>query len=78
LLPGRPALHEKNQWERIVNLGSLAGRSASTGTSPAHYGAAKAAVSMMTQYLAKDAAPHGITATTLAPETTLTERVDTF
>ena len=46
-------LMKKGNWGRIINLGSLAGRSTSAGTSPAHYGAAKAAVSMMTQYLAK-------------------------
>lgn len=63
-------------WGRIVNLGSLAGRSTSAGSSPAHYAAAKAAVSIMTQYLAKDMAPHGITANTVAPGTTRTDRVN--
>lgn len=66
----------KNEgWGRIINLGSLAGRSTSAGTSPAHYASAKAAVSMMTQYLAKDMGPYGITANTIAPGTTLTDRV---
>lgn len=64
------------RWGRIVNLGSLAGRSTSAGSSPAHYAAAKAAVSMMTQYLAKDMAPFGITANTVAPGTTRTDRVN--
>ncbi len=69
--------HMKSQgWGRIVNLGSLAGRSTSAGSSPAHYAAAKAGVAMMTQYLAKDMAPHGITANTVAPGTTRTERVN--
>lgn len=63
------------KWGRIINLGSLAGRSASAGTSPAHYASAKAAVSMLTQYIAKEVAPYGITANTVAPGTTLTERV---
>lgn len=63
-------------WGRIVNLGSLAGRSTSAGSSPAHYAAAKAAVAMMTQYLAKDVAPLGITANTVAPGTTRTDRVN--
>ena len=63
-------------WGRIINLGSLAGRSTSAGTSPAHYGSAKAAVSMMTQYIAKDVGPYGITANTVAPGTTLTGRVN--
>ena len=62
-------------WGRIINLGSLAGRSTSAGTSPAHYASAKAAVAMMTQYIAKDMGPYGITANTIAPGTTLTDRV---
>jgi len=62
-------------WGRIINLGSLAGRSTSAGSSPAHYAAAKAGVSMLTQYIAKDLAPFHITANTIAPGTTLTERV---
>jgi NAD(P)-dependent dehydrogenase (short-subunit alcohol dehydrogenase family) len=66
---------KKEGWGRIINLGSLAGRSTSAGTSPAHYASAKAAVSMLTQYIAKDMGPHGITANTIAPGTTLTERV---
>jgi len=62
-------------WGRIINLGSLAGRSTSAGSSPAHYASAKAAVSMLTQYIAKDVAPYSITANTVAPGTTLTQRV---
>jgi NAD(P)-dependent dehydrogenase (short-subunit alcohol dehydrogenase family) len=64
------------RWGRIINLGSLAGRTTSAGSSPAHYGSAKAAVSILTQYIAKDVGPFGITANTIAPGTTLTERVD--
>ncbi|WP_405404378.1 SDR family NAD(P)-dependent oxidoreductase [Paracoccus sp. Ld10] len=67
---------KRGSWGRIVNLGSLAGRSTSAGSSPAHYAAAKAAVAMMTQYLAKDVAPLGITANTVAPGTTRTDRVN--
>jgi len=67
---------KKRGWGRIVNLGSLAGRSTSAGSSPAHYAAAKAGVSMLTQYMAKDIAPYGITANTVAPGTTLTSRVE--
>ena len=66
---------KQTRWGRIVNLGSLAGRSTSAGTSPAHYASAKAAVAMMTQYIAKDVAIHGITANTIAPGTTNTDRV---
>jgi 3-oxoacyl-[acyl-carrier protein] reductase len=68
-------LMKPRRWGRIVNLGSLAGRSTSAGTSPAHYAAAKAAVAILTQYIAKDVAPYGITANTVAPGTTETERV---
>jgi NAD(P)-dependent dehydrogenase (short-subunit alcohol dehydrogenase family) len=70
-----PYMRERG-FGRIINLGSLAGRSTSAGTSPAHYGTAKAAVSMLTQYVAKDAAPFGITANTIAPGTTATDRVE--
>lgn len=69
-----PSMKEAG-WGRIINLGSLAGRSTSAGSSPAHYATAKAGVSMMTQYIAKDVAPYGITANTVAPGTTVTERV---
>jgi len=70
-----PYMKERG-WGRIVNIGSLAGRSAITGTSPVAYGSAKAAVSMLTQYLAKDIAQYNITANTIAPGTTKTERVE--
>jgi NAD(P)-dependent dehydrogenase (short-subunit alcohol dehydrogenase family) len=66
---------KKGGWGRIVNLGSIAGRSTSAGQSPAHYGTAKAGVAMLTQYIAKDVAKYGITANTVAPSTTKTERV---
>jgi len=72
VLPGMKA----RKWGRIVNLGSLAGRSTSAGTSPPHYGTAKAGVAMLTQYIAKEVAPFGITANTVAPGTTRTPRVD--
>jgi 3-oxoacyl-[acyl-carrier protein] reductase len=66
---------KKNNWGRIINLGSIAGRSTSAGQSPAHYGTSKAGVSMLTQYVAKDVAGYGITVNTVAPSTTKTERV---
>lgn len=66
---------KRARWGRIINLGSLAGRSTSAGSSPAHYGTAKAGVSVLTQYIAKDVARFGITANTVAPGTTITERV---
>jgi len=67
---------KKRQWGRIINLGSLAGRSPTAGTSPAHYAAAKGAVSTLTQYIAKEMGPYGITANTVAPGTTLTDKVE--
>ena len=70
-----PFMKERG-WGRIINLGSRAGRSASGGTSPAHYGSAKGAVSILTQYIAKEVGPYGITANTVAPSTALTERVE--
>ncbi|MEP1209956.1 MAG: SDR family NAD(P)-dependent oxidoreductase [Rhizobiaceae bacterium] len=66
---------KRQGWGRIINLGSLAGRSTSAGSSPAHYATAKAGVAILTQYIAKDVAQFGITANTIAPGTTLTERV---
>lgn len=69
-----PLMKERGRG-RIINLGSRAGRSASAGTSPAHYGSAKGAVSILTQYIAKEVGRYGITANTVAPGTTLTERV---
>ena len=61
-------------WGRIINVGSLAGRSTSAGMSPASYGTAKGAVSILTQYIGKEMGPFGITANTVAPGTTLSER----
>ncbi|NKB54640.1 MAG: SDR family oxidoreductase [Rhizobiaceae bacterium] len=68
-------LMKRAGWGRIINIGSLAGRSTSAGTSPAHYATAKAGVSILTQYIAKDVAEFGITANTIAPGTTSTDRV---
>jgi NAD(P)-dependent dehydrogenase (short-subunit alcohol dehydrogenase family) len=69
-----PFMKERG-WGRIINLGSRAGRSASAGSAPAHYASAKGAVSILTQYVAKEFGPYGITANTVAPSTALTERV---
>lgn len=66
---------KKDGWGRIVNLGSAAGRSTNGGQAPAHYGTAKAGVSMLTQHVAKDTARYGITANTVTPSTTKTQRV---
>jgi 3-oxoacyl-[acyl-carrier protein] reductase len=56
----------------IITLGSSAGRQANERV-PAPYGAAKAAITLLTQQVAAQAGPHGIRANCLAPETILTE-----
>ena len=59
---------------RIVNVGSMAGVSALTMSSPP-YSAAKAGVHSLTRVLAFELGEHGVTANALAPGTTATERV---
>jgi NAD(P)-dependent dehydrogenase (short-subunit alcohol dehydrogenase family) len=59
---------------RIVNIGSVAGVTAFTRSSPA-YSAAKAGVHSLTRVLAYELGEHGVTANALAPGTTATERV---
>ncbi|MES2183618.1 MAG: SDR family NAD(P)-dependent oxidoreductase [Pseudomonadota bacterium] len=59
---------------RIVNITSISGRTVHATSSPA-YGAAKAGVTQLTRFLAFELGPHGITANTIAPLTTLTPRV---
>jgi NAD(P)-dependent dehydrogenase (short-subunit alcohol dehydrogenase family) len=59
---------------RIVNVGSMAGVSALTRSSPP-YSAAKAGVHSLTRVLAFELGEHGVTANALAPGTTATERV---
>jgi NAD(P)-dependent dehydrogenase (short-subunit alcohol dehydrogenase family) len=59
---------------RIVNIGSVAGETAFTRSSPA-YSAAKAGVHSLTRVLAAELGEHGVTANALAPGTTATERV---
>lgn len=59
---------------RIINLGSMAGVSALTTSSPP-YAASKAGVHSLTRVLARELGPHGVTANTIAPGTTATERV---
>lgn len=57
----------------IVTMSSSAGRQPD-GRAPIPYGAAKAAIVLMTQDVAAQAGPYGIRANCLAPETILTER----
>jgi 3-oxoacyl-[acyl-carrier protein] reductase len=59
---------------RIINIGSMAGVSALTRSSPP-YAAAKAGVHSLTRVLAFELGEHGVTANALAPGTTATERV---
>ena len=65
---------KKNAYGRIVNVSSVAGR-AGVATAPIDYSAAKAAVTVMTQRMALELAPFGITANVVAPGTTETPRV---
>jgi 3-oxoacyl-[acyl-carrier protein] reductase len=68
-----PAL-KRSRAGRIVNVTSISGRTVHAASSPA-YGAAKAGVTQLTRFLAHELGPHGITANTIAPLTTLTPRV---
>jgi len=59
---------------RIISIGSMAGVSAQTRSSPP-YSAAKAGVHSLTRVLALELGQHGVTANAIAPGTTATERV---
>ncbi len=59
---------------RIVNLGSMAGLTTMTRSSPP-YAAAKAGVHALTRVLAFELGAHGVTVNTVAPGTTASERV---
>lgn len=68
-----PHLVER-RYGRIVNLGSKAGRYGSLFAG-ANYVAAKGAVQALTQQLAREFGPAGITCNTVCPGAVLTERV---
>jgi 3-oxoacyl-[acyl-carrier protein] reductase len=57
----------------IITIASAAGRTPDA-RAPIPYGAAKAAIALLTQDVAAQAGPHGIRANCIAPETILTER----
>ena len=64
----------KNNWGRIVNFSSTAGKNIST-VGGAHYTSAKAAIMGFTRHLAKEEAGHGITVNSVCPGLIDTEMV---
>lgn len=65
-----------NQWGRIINISSSAGKNIST-MGGAHYTAAKAAVLGLTRHMAKEVAQFGITVNAICPGLIDTEMVKT-
>lgn len=63
-----------NNWGRIINISSSAGRSVST-IGGVHYTASKAGVLGITRGMAKELAPHGITVNAICPGLIDTEMV---
>lgn len=63
---------KKSGWGRIINISSI---SAYSGGGPgcSHYAASKAGMSSLTKSLAKEVAPHGITANSVDPGVILTQ-----
>jgi 3-oxoacyl-[acyl-carrier protein] reductase len=57
---------QKNNWGRIVNFSSTAGKNIST-VGGAHYTAAKAGILGFTRHLAKEVATHNITVNAVCP-----------
>lgn len=58
------------RWGRIVNIGSIAGRSGSPTL--AHYAASKAAVHMLTQAMARGVGEHNVTVNCIGPGAIMT------
>ena len=65
---------KKNNWGRIINFSSTAGKNIST-VGGAHYTAAKAAILGLTRHTAKEVAKFGITVNALCPGLINTEMV---
>ena len=59
-------------WGRIINIGSISGRSGG-GPGYAHYAAAKAGIISLTKSLAKELGPHGATVNAISPGVVMTE-----
>ncbi len=53
-------------WGRIINISSISARSGG-GPGASHYAASKAGLESLTRSLAKELAPHGITANSVSP-----------
>jgi 3-oxoacyl-[acyl-carrier protein] reductase len=58
-------------WGRIINIGSISGRSGG-GPGYAHYAAAKAGIASLTRSLAKELGPYGVTVNTISPGVIMT------
>lgn len=65
---------QARRWGRIINVASQAGRAPWPGT--AVYGASKGAVISLTQSLATELGPHGITANAVCPGVMLTSMTE--
>ena len=59
-------------WGRIINIGSISGRSGG-GPGYAHYAAAKAGIGSLTKSLAKELGPYGVTVNTISPGVVMTD-----
>ncbi len=65
---------KRQQYGRIVNVSSFAGRNFSRISGP-HYGAAKAGLLALTKHMAVELGPSGIGVNSVAPSIVLTARV---
>lgn len=70
-----PHLRAAGPGAAIVTVSSINGQGPTADGAYAHYGVAKAAVTMYTRYLARDLGPDGIRANAVAPSTVPTGRL---